>query len=49
MDAMETGALREKIIAEALRTVCDPEIPVNIYDLGLVYEVRVEPAGDVHV
>ena len=49
MDAIETGALREEIIAEALRTVCDPEIPVNIYDLGLVYEIRVEPAGDVHV
>ena len=49
MDAIETHALREKIIAEALRTVYDPEIPVNIYDLGLVYEVRVEPAGNVHV
>jgi FeS assembly SUF system protein len=35
-----TGSLTERIIA-ALRTVHDPEIPVNIYDLGLIY--RIEP------
>jgi FeS assembly SUF system protein len=33
--------LQEKIIA-ALRTVYDPELPVNIYDLGLIYEIDVE-------
>ena len=33
---------RERII-EALRTCFDPEIPVNIYDLGLIYEVRFDP------
>jgi FeS assembly SUF system protein len=36
-------------VAEALRTVFDPEIPVNIYELGLIYEIRVQPAGAVHV
>jgi FeS assembly SUF system protein len=35
-----TSSLTEEIIA-ALRTVHDPEIPVNIYDLGLIY--RIEP------
>ncbi|SDE17580.1 SUF system Fe-S cluster assembly protein [Paraburkholderia lycopersici] len=35
------GALRERVI-DALRTVFDPEIPVNIYDLGLVYELDVD-------
>jgi len=33
--------VRERVI-EALKRVYDPEIPINIYDLGLVYEVRVE-------
>lgn len=31
----------EEQVAEALRTVYDPEIPINIYDLGLIYEIRV--------
>lgn len=34
----------DRIIA-ALREVYDPEIPVNIWDLGLIYELRVHPAG----
>ena len=43
------GGLRERVV-EALRQVYDPEIPVNIYDLGLVYELDVdEEAGRVHV
>ena len=33
--------LREKIIAE-IRKIYDPEIPVNVYDLGLIYDVKVE-------
>jgi FeS assembly SUF system protein len=34
---------------EALRTCYDPEIPVNIYDLGLVYEVKVNEEGVVAI
>jgi len=40
--------LREPIIA-ALRNVHDPEIPVNIYDLGLIYELDIAANGDVAV
>jgi FeS assembly SUF system protein len=40
--------LEEKII-DALRTVYDPEIPVNIYELGLVYGIKIDPKGNVVV
>jgi FeS assembly SUF system protein len=44
----ETVQLQDKVI-EVLRGCYDPEIPVNIYDLGLVYEVKVERTGEVYV
>jgi len=37
-------SLREQVI-EMIRTCYDPEIPVNIYDLGLIYDVSVTPEG----
>lgn len=40
--------LKARII-EKLRTIYDPEIPVNIYDLGLIYELDVQTTGEVHV
>ena len=39
----------EKLIVEALKTVYDPEIPVNIYDLGLIYEVDVDDSNLVTI
>jgi FeS assembly SUF system protein len=39
--------LIEGQVAEALRTCYDPEIPVNIYELGLIYDVRVALDGGV--
>ena len=39
----------ETQVRDALRTVYDPEIPINVYELGLIYELQVEPAGQVCV
>lgn len=44
----EKDVLKEAIIAQ-LKTVFDPEIPVNIYDLGLIYDVLVEKDGHIHI
>jgi FeS assembly SUF system protein len=39
----------EKRVVDVLRTCYDPEIPVNIYELGLIYKVDIQPEGHVHV
>src|SRR5687768_1681934 len=39
---LETRLLEGKIIA-ALRTVYDPEIPIDIYELGLIYDIEIDP------
>jgi FeS assembly SUF system protein len=44
----EKNALREAVI-EQLRDVYDPEIPVSIFDMGLVYEVKISDECHVHV
>lgn len=36
-------------IIDVLKTVFDPEIPVNVYDLGLIYEVNVFNSGEVEI
>jgi FeS assembly SUF system protein len=39
----------EAAVVDALKTVHDPEIPVNIYDLGLIYDLEIAADGAVHV
>jgi len=43
-----SSALESSIIA-ALKTIYDPEIPVNIYDLGLIYGIDIAPNGKVTI
>ena len=47
-DPVTTLAMQPQIV-EALSTIFDPEIPVNIYELGLVYEIAVDPDNVVGV
>ena len=47
-DAARTEALKPAVL-EAIQTVYDPEIPVNIWELGLIYDVIVDAAGVVGV
>ena len=47
---MENEFLKtEEEIVKMLRTVYDPEIPVNIYDLGLIYKVEVDDSRNVEI
>lgn len=45
---MEANVLRDKVI-EVIKTIYDPEIPVNIYELGLIYRVDIMPINNVQV
>lgn len=48
LSVSETIQLQDRVI-EALRTCYDPEIPVNIYELGLIYDLKVERSGSVDI
>lgn len=43
-----TQDLREKVMS-AIKSVYDPEIPVDIYELGLIYEINIYPVNNVYV
>lgn len=48
VEKLQAQAL-ESTVVEVIRTCYDPEVPVNVYDLGLIYGVEVQPGGKVHV
>jgi len=45
---IDKGYLEQKIIS-VLETVFDPEIPVNIYELGLVYDIKIDDSANVKI
>lgn len=48
LDTAEPSAKMYDIV-EAIKTVYDPEIPINIYDLGLIYKINQADNGDIHI
>ena len=48
VSALVIPDLREKVL-EAIKTVYDPEIPVDVFELGLIYEINIYPVNNVYV
>jgi FeS assembly SUF system protein len=47
MEITDKTALETKVV-DVLKTCFDPEIPTNIYDLGLIYEINIDDEANVH-
>ena len=43
-----TKITKQEVI-ECIKTVMDPEIPVNLYDLGLIYKIKINPMNDIRI
>jgi FeS assembly SUF system protein len=48
LTAAQVDSLRTQII-ETLKTCYDPEVPINIYELGLIYDIDIQPTGAVGI
>ena len=44
-----TTTINKEQVIECIRTVVDPEIPVNLYDLGLIYEIKINNNNDIKI
>jgi len=44
-----TSKINQEQVIECIRTVVDPEIPVNIYDLGLIYDINISKGNNVFI
>jgi FeS assembly SUF system protein len=45
---IDEATLKEKVV-NAIKTVYDPEIPVDVYELGLIYEISIYPVNNVYI
>ena len=45
----KSSKIKEGQVIDCIRTVMDPEIPVNLYDLGLIYEIKINDQNDVTI
>ena len=48
-NSKNTTNINEEQVIECIRTVVDPEIPVNLYDLGLIYEININDNNDIKI
>ncbi|MCF8241709.1 MAG: SUF system Fe-S cluster assembly protein [Melioribacteraceae bacterium] len=48
MKEFDKGKMEQQIVS-ALKTVFDPEIPVDIYELGLIYEIKIDEEANVYI
>ncbi|MGD2119669.1 MAG: SUF system Fe-S cluster assembly protein [Chromatiales bacterium] len=48
-DETTKPAVEQQALIDAIRTVYDPEIPINIYDLGLIYRLESDAAGHISI
>ena len=44
-----TTKINQEQVVECIKTVVDPEIPVNLYDLGLIYEIKISDNNDIKI
>ena len=44
-----TSKINQEQVIECIKTVVDPEIPVNLYDLGLIYDIKINDKNDVKI
>ncbi len=49
MSTEDQASVSRQSVVEAISTVYDPEIPINIYELGLIYAIDIDPAGRVSI
>ena len=45
----DLGKIKKEQVIECIRTVMDPEIPVNLYDLGLIYNININKENDIKI
>ena len=44
-----TSKINQEQVIECIRTVVDPEIPINLYDLGLIYDIKISNKNDIKI
>jgi FeS assembly SUF system protein len=49
MEEVKTEAEQKEDVVRAIKQVYDPEIPVDVYELGLIYEIKIFPVNNVYV